>query len=185
MSDRDSGRWGKCGQAGKGEPGLQILWVLLGVRWESIGWCCAEERDDLTATPMPLAPGLLLRLRCSNSGSPAGLAKTCIADPHPQIQWVWGRDRDFASLTSSQVVLLPLIWRRSRRELLGETVGRNEGQSTGGGRLVLGLAEQVGFGRVKGRIFQEKRNYMSKHRVVCFFFSILSSAKRWRAVYKM
>ena len=82
-------------------------------------------------------------------------------------------------------MLLPLILRSTRRELLGETVGRNEGQSMGGGTLVLGLAEQVGFGRVKGRIIQEKRNYMSKHRVVCFFFSILSSAKRWRAVYKM
>lgn len=138
------------------------------------------KRDDLTATLMPLAPGLVLRLWCSHSGSPAGLA-----DPHPQIQGVWGRDRDFASLTSSQVVLLPLICRSSRRELLGETVGRNEGQSTGGGRLVLGLAEQVGFGRVKGRIFQEKRNDMSKHRVVCFVFSILSSAEMWRAVYKM
>ena len=38
---------------------------------------------------------------------------------------------------------------------------------------------------VEGRISQERRNYVSELRAVCFFFSILFSAKRWRAVYKM
>lgn len=126
--------------------------------------------------------GSQLVLNFGASGPHAGPVKMRVAEPKSQMQRVWGGDWDLASLPSSVMVLLPLISRAQVKDS-----GRNSREKRSVGKMWTDL-RPCRTGRiwtVEGRISQEKRNYRSKLRAVCFFFSILFSAKRWRAVYKV
>ena len=101
------------------------------------------------------------------SGPYAGLVKMRVAEPKSQMQRVWGRDWDLASPPSSETVLLPLISRGT-----GQGLWEKQQKESKCWEEVTDL-RPCRTGRiwtVEGGISQEKGNYRSKLRAVCFAF---------------